>query len=94
MIDEQEALSIKYTAPTVAALESGKFAVFGPFDNMEGLPLKIICSFEELWEALREQQADNTAEPREFKLTPIENPILKGIMAKLLKPEVPVARRR
>lgn len=90
--DEQEALSTKYTTPRVAALSSGKFAIFHPFTNGEGMPLRVIVEFEELWEALREAQVDNTAEPVHHQTMEKENP-LANIVAALSKPQEPFRRR-
>lgn len=89
--DEQEALSIKYTAGGVVALSSGNLAVFSHFSNKDGLSLLCICPPDQLWERLREIQADNTV-VETFYVMPKESP-MAGVLAALIKPVEPMRRR-
>lgn len=46
--DEQEATSIKYNVARIVKLSTGRFALFHPFDNDRGMPLRTIGTIEEL----------------------------------------------
>lgn len=59
--EEQEARTVKYCAPTVAALSSGRFAVFGPYSIANGLPMLEICNPEDLHTVIQRETLANTA---------------------------------
>lgn len=59
--EEQEARTVKYCAPTVAALSSGRFAVFGPYSIASGIPFLQICDAADLHSVVQRETLANTA---------------------------------
>lgn len=62
--DEQEAESGKYVAGRILHLESGRFAFFGSFDNLTGMPRLHIGTWSELEEIVRNYKPISAAEQR------------------------------
>jgi len=81
--DELEAQNVKYHTPRVAALSSGRFAVYGPFTNSAGLPISRICTLDEVHGVISEatrfevQITTHTAKPKTG--APVED-LLKGLV--------------
>lgn len=74
--DEQEAHSLKYVnAIAVMPLSSGRFAIFAPFDQRDGLPLLEICEPSALVDAVsRSGQQAQERWQREKDSTPFHPP--------------------